>query len=646
MNANPSTRDLLLFPGERLGWVFRDRNLFRRRFPEPPPVLQPVPQDLVTAAYRSSQVFGRRLGWSIGGTVIALMLVGCCTSIGAAASSQGALLSAGALAFVGLVGAASIGAVVFVHQQTRAAVGRAEARNRTDYEQLLAGWQRRKAEFDRTEQENCDRLMEWGAAALGPGTRRIDIIGGNLWGWEAFLTVFGGSMLRSRGPMTVVDLSGEGVCRELIEVVASSVAGFTTDVQVLPRGLATSDLLVGLDSRQLIDALIESLYGDSDGPERTSRTMDDRILTSVCNVLGTDLSMARLAAALRLLMGEPDRSAVLTADERSAFIDDLFGDSYRREALSHLRRIEAFIHPLEQLGADAQPRQPAQLSCLAVLSDGRNARGDLLQDLIVQWLMRRVASSSDHLRTLVIAGADELQRRHLERLSDICERRNVRLCLMFRHLRESSLQVLGAGAVGFMKLGSHEEATRAADFIGRHHKFVLSQLTQTVGGNETRSSSEGEGVSDGVGGDWGWFFRHTKSWNSGRSWNKTASYAHGTNWSDAATRQRVYEYAVEPRTVQDLPDYAMLLVESHTTGPVLTAVDCNPEIITLPRATIEPLPQLSLPAQPAINGQLPVQQMNVSGFQHTAPANPPVSSHRHISAEPRQYPPYRPAHRR
>ncbi len=91
-----------------------------------------------------------------------------------------------------------------------------------------------------------------------------------------------------------------------------------------------------------------------------------------------------------------------------------------------------------------------------------------------------------------------------------------------------------------------------------------------------------------------------------RSWSTTSSRAQGTNWSDATSLQRVYEYTVEPRTLQDLPDYAMLLVESSAGGPVLRAVECNPDIITLPRMSMDPLPDLG-PPHPQPTAAIPTQ---------------------------------------
>lgn len=201
----------------------------------------------------------------------------------------------------------------------------------------------------------------------------------------------------------------------------------------------------------------------------------------------------------------------------------------------------------------------------------------------------------------MVAGADDLSRRHLERLADICGRREVRLVYLFRHLRAASTELIGGGAVAFMRLGNHEEAARAADFIGRHHRFVLTQVTRTLGGEQTHGGSDTEGreESETVMRDLtGPARAGQRRRGTSRQWATTRSWAESTQWSDAASEQRVYEYAVEPTTLQHLPDYAMLLVESRPGGPVVHAVECDPAILTLPRASHEPLPESPAVPQP------------------------------------------------
>jgi hypothetical protein len=57
--------------------------------------------------------------------------------------------------------------------------------------------------------------------------------------------------------------------------------------------------------------------------------------------------------------------------------------------------------------------------------------------------------------------------------------------------RTSQLSMTSNALVSwFMRLGNHTEAEQAANFLGSHHKFVLSQFTATYGSNTTRTSSD------------------------------------------------------------------------------------------------------------------------------------------------------------
>ena len=99
-----------------------------------------------------------------------------------------------------------------------------------------------------------------------------------------------------------------------------------------------------------------------------------------------------------------------------------------------------------------------------------------------------------------------------------------------------------------------------------------------------------------------------------RNWSSAYSFAEGTNWSDADTTQRVYEYAVEPVTLQHLPDHALLLIETRPEGGrKLTPVECDPAIVTLDRVATTPLPDPP-PRRP--------QPMHTPASQHP-PVQPP-----------------------
>jgi hypothetical protein len=611
MSQDPSNNldvSVLFTPGERLGWVFRDRNRFRRRFLEQAPVPPPPPFELLNRLQVARAKLTGRL--TAGGTVGfgAVLVFGICTQLGGELGTMFAVLAV--LSLLGGVGA--MGGVWLHYSGLRGRAAAAQAQQQQQYWRLHAEWNERRVGFDRQDQQRVAQMLEWGAATPDQGNRRLDIVGGNLWGWEALLTVLGTSLLTTRRPTTLIDLSGEAVSRELLRVTAEH--DLSVDLLLIPNELAESDLLVGLSARELVDTLIESIYSAEEGGQRSDRSMDDRILSGVCSALGDHISMARLAAALLVLMNEPGDTSALSPDERRSIADELFGDEFRRHAYGQLRRLESFIHPLTGLGTRREPRPAVDLSCLALATDGRNVRNELLNDLIVQWLIRRIAQGTAELSSLVIAGADEIPRRHLERLSDLCERRDVRLVVLFRHLRGAALQAIGGGSVGFMRLGNHEEARQAADFIGREHKFVVTQVTRTLGGNETHTLGETEGYSEtegrsfgtsrgrstqgplGIGGSGrNWSRNESRNWSVTRNWSQTRSVAEGSNWSEATSEQRVYEYAVEPRTLQDLPDYAMVVAQRQADGTAVVPVECNPDIISMPHLSMQPLPDVPLP---------------------------------------------------
>ncbi|XRQ13386.1 hypothetical protein ACN3XK_21620 [Actinomadura welshii] len=637
-----SRRERLFTPEPRLGWVFRDRWWFLRPFPEPQPRQQALPDYLARRVRETEQAAQHRLSRTfpisaaIGG---ALVLFAACT---ATATTAGPTLPLGTFLLAAIVagpGLALTWWAVRQRQAARQAYDLAQQQIANAYQDQARQWQARRQAHDTAERARLNTLPEWGAAPR-PG-RRLDVFGGNLFAWEALLTTYGTSTLAVQ-PLLVLDLSREVVSRELVELSRAAWKG--VDFQLLPSRLASSTLLTDMEPGDLVDAIVESMHGGTPEAARADRSMDDRILTKVCGALGGDVTLGRIAAALRALMGEPDDGDLLTREERRHITGNLFTVEYRRQAHANLSRIESYVHPLENLGTEPSREGPGYLTCIALDSRARNVRSELLTDLIVQWVTHRIAASYDSTPALIVAGADELARRHLERLSDACERRGVPLTLLFRRLRETSAEMIGGGAVAFMRLGNNEDAARAADFIGRDHRFVLSQVTKNIGGNESHTSTDtqGEGDSDthstsrttGTSRNWGTSRSSGVSYSGGemfglfpdrstssqrgsnrgggtsrsdtegtatstsRNWSAAYSYAEGTNWSDADTTQRVYEYAVEPVTLQHLPDYALLMVTSAPGGGrTLTPVECDPAIITLERVTTGPLPDPPPPPQ-------------------------------------------------
>jgi hypothetical protein len=594
----------LFTPGPRLGWVFRDRRALAAPFPEPRPDLEAMRAAAGQRAqdeHASYRKFRKFLGLPSGILLLVLLLAdGCQANL----NGSGPPVLQDVIALIICVPGIVITTVKW--QRSRQAAARA-ARVGDDHEQALAAWQEREAAWQRAELSRLGEADEWGSAIPPADTRRVDVFGGSLRGWQALLTTLGTSLLAAQ-PLLLVDLTGDLVGGELTDTAVA--AGVPAATWLLPSQLAASGLLAGLSSAQFAEAFAEAVYAGEPGA-RADRAVDTRVLEQLHGALGGDVTLPRLAAAARAALGHEDGPGLLTAGERAAVTGELFPADHRRQVEPNLVRIEAFLAGLARRAdpaaapAAARPR-PAYLTCLAVEPGARSARGEVLAALAVQWLTVQVTGSDEPAPAVIVAGADEISRPHLERLASACERRGVPLTLLLRHLRDSGLSLLGGGATAFMRLGHHVEADHAASYIGREHSFVLSELTANLGGSQTSTvtETEGQAVTDSIHVGWrtGWRAPGSRGADDppargrsrgrtvARNWSTALSWAEGSSWSNAATSRRVYEYAVEPAVLQHLPDHAVLLVTRGAAGPVLQPAECDPAIVTLPRVSAAPLP--------------------------------------------------------
>jgi len=620
---------MLFTPGARLGWVFRDRRTLLAPYPESEPDLERLREQAAARAAAARARYATARRWagkpSLVAAVVLLLLAGCAKAVNGGADTGSTLLAVAVLCAPGLAYTA-----VCRHRRDQAAAVQPDQ----DYHRARAEWQQRAAAHQRAQLAGLGQAAEWGSAE--PPGQRTDVFGGSWWGWQALLTTHGTSILAAQ-PLLVLDLSGQLVSGELTAIARHATGNAA--LYVLPTDLDRCGLLDGLSGPQFADALTEAIHAGTPGGARADRAVDVGILHQLIAALDGDISPVRLAAATQVALGHRAEPGLLTAAEEVLIGGDLFPTEYRRQIGPNLVRLDAFLTGLARYVGHpfAGPVGPAYYTCLALDSSARSARGELVLALAVQWLTVQVSGSAAAAPAVIIAGADEITRPHLERLADACERRRVPLTLMFRHLREDALSVLGGGTAAFMRLGHHGEAEQAASYIGRQHKFVLSQLTATLGGNETytRTDTEGYGVTDSrtVGSSRGWTEDHlgagsrtgglTRSFGltASRNWSVARSWAAGTNWSNAAAAQRVYEFAVEPSVLQHLPDYALLLTVPARTGPDLLAVECNPAIVTLPGVSTRPLTPVHVPAQ-ASSARLAADEPPGRSGRHSPPAEP------------------------
>ncbi|TMC04192.1 MAG: hypothetical protein E6J41_25475 [Chloroflexi bacterium] len=553
--ADPAdhVRRRLFSAGERLGWQFRDRHRFWRHWSAPMPqrraALTPAMRTVLT-------IFG--IGLWVYGAFAALATFGVWAFSLVKPSSQWPDLVAAWLVFAGL-------AAVYV-LLTR---GVPPARHAA----MLAHWERARDDHNTTERARVDALDEWGAVRTLPGTRRIDVYGGEHEGWTAFLTTFGTSMLAEQSPIVLLDLSQTGVSAELCQVARHS--GAPTHVELLPDQLDASSLLAGLAAADVKDVLVEAIHGDSPAHSRDERVLDDRILTAVCDALRPNPTPARIHEALRVLLGAESQ---LGADD-AARVRALFTEDQQRRLHDRIQRLEAYLGHLAALRIGPEP-PAAQLTCFTVTPRGSQLTTELTVDLLGQWLIRSLKNTppGQAPRTVVVAGADHLRARHLEQAAALCDSLGSRLVLLFQHLRDSGATLLGGGrATVFMRLGNYEEAERAANFIGRGYRFELARITTERGEEDTTARTTSKGGES------------LSPWS--RTWGSSRTRAHSSSWSYAEMRQRVHELFVEPTHLQALPPTAFVLVQHTADRQVLAvAADCNPDLLSLPRVSTQPLP--------------------------------------------------------
>jgi hypothetical protein len=273
--------------------------------------------------------------------------------------------------------------------------------------------------------------------------------------------------------------------------------------------------------------------------------------------------------------------------------------------------------------------------------------------------------------TLFVLGADRLRGDTLDRLSDVCESTGTGLVLAYRAIPAHVRQRLGRGnaAVAYMRLGNVEDAKAASEQLGTEHRFVLSQLTETVGLSVTdttasaytsttgsvssaatsRSVSEGSSRSSGRGRSDGssllpsraTFSRNvqdSESRSTGESdsvstgissstaWGQTTSQATGDSESVARALQRSREFLVEQHELQQLPASAMIITYAAPAGRQVVLADANPGIGGLSAATRLTLEEFrtmpgGIAAQPAAAGPAPAPESGAGDDGQAVPVS-------------------------
>lgn len=475
----------------------------------------------------------------------------------------------------------------------------------------LAGWQRELHAREQDERRQAGALAEW--VPLGPATKeRVDVFGGSAEGWRTMLIAMGASVLGGGGRLTVLDLSQDAVAAPLHTLAAKRRA----PAQLATVPAAEVNLLAGLRADEIGAVLAEAVH--TPGGEADFRTVDASLIRQLVEQLTAEpVTFARLHAGLRVLMRQlgPDQEAGLTRAEYAAISDSL-GEAARRTAEDRIFKLAAAVEKLTENGGSGEEPVfggPDLVLRTVQLGAGPDRQAAALwQQVAFHMLLRRLergelTGAGEGERVLVVAGADPLARPQLERLDQVARRHRLRLVLLFAHLRDDAVDLLGGGeAVMFMRLGNAKEAEHAATFIGKEHRLVASQFTYTHGTNRSVSTSTsttrgtssstsvsaGTQTSDSRQATYGMLFtwshrdgsassgsQQSTSVTGGASWSESESTSvqAGTNTGESVGYQRSYEYAVEPTVLQRLSPTAFVLVDPRDPASPRLG-DCDPRI--------------------------------------------------------------------
>ena len=491
----------LFAPVERWGWEYREPEALPAVFPHPRPALHlPWPDWATQAAPKLEAAERRKAGYGVGA---ALTL---CIAIATQGSPATGLFF---LVLTGVLGWLGFGAPWLLQRKTAArqrAWMEASVQAHDRYTEEHQRWAMAKQHHQDQELHRLATTPEWAAIRPKRTTARLDVYGGTSYGWEAFITNAGASVIGAGVQLTIGDLTQQAVAAELGELAA--LAGHHPEVTALPEQLEQLDLFAGLSADEVRDVLVESLHGDDRDATHETRSLDARVIGGLCETLGGPYTIGRVCAGLRVLLRQdpppgPGEDNDITLEEYKR-VSDLFGERFRAAAESRIAALEARLHNLRRLGGRPYHHPfggDARLRVVGITPDGSDLVGDVLAHLLIQVLIhaaRRPAPGGSGQSVLFVAGADALPRRHLERLDQLATQRGIRLAYMFRHVRDEATDLLGGGgAAFFMRVGNAKEAGAVAEFIGREHKFVLHQLTRSTG--ESTTHTVGDSTSETLG---------------------------------------------------------------------------------------------------------------------------------------------------
>ncbi|MGH3377718.1 MAG: hypothetical protein ACRDP6_23595 [Actinoallomurus sp.] len=427
---------------------------------------------------------------------------------------------------------------------------------------------------------------------------RVDVFGGDphRHGWASLLVTFGSALLTRGHRMTVLDFTGQEVGDNLVTMAHA--AGMSTRSVRFGGAASTGvDLLggAGSASRDVAECLGQALTGRPDGDRREERALVTDTLHRVAGCLDGPVTFARLAAGVRVLLrGAGDER--LSSDEVSRLAVRIGEVDQNEWTIRQLRYVASRLDLLHDVApAGGLPLWTRDMVSLISTEGGRNDRKELVDRLLVHLAQRAMDEPGRLGEVLVVCGADHLGAAAVHVLSEHARHTGVRLVLMIDQPQGDLEKSAGTGGVVcFMKLYNHRDASVAAEFIGREHRFVISQLTRQVGTTFTDGGGDGFAANTGSGGNQ----KQRRSGTPGRgvglsdsrghAWTGTRNWSAADNLSTSSASSRVHEFTVDPQQILGMPETAFILVDNTGHGRRVVLADCNPGLCLHPRVSAIP----------------------------------------------------------
>ena len=512
--------------------------------------------------------------------------------------------------------------------QQHSAIGQRD-RDHAKYQQDWQAWRTTMESWNAGERARIDSANLWYPVTPEPSVSRVDVFGGTTDGWAALVTTLGGSLLASDRFVLILDLSEHDVASDLVTMTRSR--EMPVDVLDLPSEQGYAQMLAGLGSEDVAEIVAEAINTARESGSVELRAQDAALIQSVTDRLEGGITLRKISAGLQVLRRTYDpvgADAPILSDPEllrlSAHVDVAGQDDLTQRELQFLiNSIDLLVGGEAAVAPQVSPGGFWPRGALVIRTSHQNMRRkDLADRVLVQILLRQLreagSRSADGAGTLVLVGCDHLGLKSLESLSQMARRAGTKTVLVMEHLRGDLVQLLGGAdsASLIMRLGNAQEASAAAEHIGRGHKFVMNQISRQLSDANTEGESKTWGAtgtvtqSSSFGGGGGTSFSDSGSsssshhnWTNSSSVSRSDTWSRTVNWSttntitDGATVSRVYEFAVEPTQIQSMPATAFIFVGASAGHRQVVAADCNPGISLLDRvASITTGPRVSAPA--------------------------------------------------